>query len=83
VVGGRRVRTTRYRPDPWLRAEWSVALTGVVVAALVVGVSMSDPLALAGQLQPLQWPTLPLLPAIGVALGVAPALDRSDRGGAR
>ncbi len=73
VVGGRRVHTTRYRPDPWRNAEWAVGLTGVAVAAVVIVAGMRDPLALASPLQPLQWPTLPLLPALGVALGVLPA----------
>lgn len=73
VLGGRRVHTTRYRPDPWRREETAVALTGAIAATVVVIVAMRDPLALASPLQPLQWPVLPWLPALGVAVGVLPA----------
>ena len=33
ALGGRRVRTTSYRPDPWRLPEWVVALLGVGAAA--------------------------------------------------
>jgi energy-coupling factor transport system permease protein len=73
VLSGRRVSTTRYRPDPWMLPEWSVAGIGVVVASVVVGVSVVDPADLYPSLQPLQWPTLPLVPALAILLGALPA----------
>ncbi len=73
VVGGRRVRRTRYRPDPWRAPEWTVAATGVAVAAIFVITSSVDASGLIPSLQPLQWPALPLVPALAVALGLLPA----------
>ncbi|MFJ2955612.1 CbiQ family ECF transporter T component [Streptomyces sp. NPDC087270] len=72
ALGGRRVRRTSYRPDPWRAAEWVVAGFGCATAAvlfLTVGYSASD---LNPSLYPLRWPSLPLLPAAAVLLaGVA------------
>lgn len=73
VLGGRRVQRTRYRPDPWRLPEWGVAATGVVVAALMFGVASVDPSVLNPSLQPLVWPSLPLVPTLAVLLGVLPA----------
>ena len=73
VVGGRRVRHTRYRPDPWLAPEWAVAGAGLAVAATLVAVGHVDPAHLDPSLQPLRWPDLPLAPALGIAIGLLPA----------
>ena len=73
VVAGRRVARTRYRPDPWRTPEWLVAGSGLVTATVVVLVSVTDPLALTPSVQPLVWPALPVLPAVGVAIGAGPA----------
>lgn len=73
VVGGRRVRRSRYRPDPWAGPEWAVAVTGLAVGAIFVITGSIDPSGLIPSLQPLQWPALPLFPALGVALGLLPA----------
>ncbi|WP_242583862.1 energy-coupling factor transporter transmembrane protein EcfT [Streptomyces sp. MST-110588] len=42
VLGGRRVRRSVYRPDPWRGAEWLVAASGVVAAALMYAASRTD-----------------------------------------
>lgn len=73
VLSGRRVSRSRYRPDPWVRPEWGVAAVGVLVAAVFVRVSMVDIGALYPSLQPLEWPTLPWLPVMGIGLGALPA----------
>lgn len=73
VLTGRRVVRSRYRPDPWRAAEWGVAGTGVLVAAVVVVTSAVDPMELHPSLSPLTWPTLPLLPAAAVLAGALPA----------
>jgi energy-coupling factor transport system permease protein len=68
AVGGRRVRTTRYRPDPWRLPEWVVTLLGVG-AALVVAVSLTyAPEQLNPSLSPLSWPQLPVVPAAAILL---------------
>lgn len=73
LLGNRRVRRTRYRPDPWARPEWLVAAVGAGVAAALVVASSTDPQALHPSVQPLRWPQLPLLPLVGVLFGVVPA----------
>jgi energy-coupling factor transport system permease protein len=73
VVGGRRVRRTTYRPDPWRFAEWSVAACGVASAAIMLIAGSYNPLLLHPSLDPLSWPDLPLLPLAAVLIGVLPA----------
>ncbi|WP_333770836.1 energy-coupling factor transporter transmembrane component T [Streptomyces sp. IBSBF 2435] len=72
ALGGRRVRRTSYRPDPWRAAEWTVALCGcasAVVLFVTAGYSAND---LNPGLYPLRWPSLPWLPAAAILLaGVA------------
>jgi energy-coupling factor transport system permease protein len=68
VLGGRRVRRTSYRPDPWRSAEWVVAGCGVCSAVLLfltVGYSATD---LNPSLYPLSWPSLPVVPALAVLI---------------
>ena len=72
MLGGRRVQRTNYRPDPWRGPEWLVVAGGVVAAVLMfVG---SDDNALNPSLYPLRWPTLPLLPVLGILLAGLAAL---------
>jgi energy-coupling factor transport system permease protein len=73
LLSGRRVQRTRYRPDPWHGSEWAVAATGVAVAGVLLITSRVDAVVLNPSLQPLQWPDLPLLPALAILLGVLPA----------
>ena len=72
VMGGRRSDRTRYRPDPWLVAEWIVSLSGVVA---VVGVVASGRVggALDPSVYPLEVPQLPVAGAVGVVLAALPA----------
>jgi energy-coupling factor transport system permease protein len=72
-VGGRRVRRTVYRPDPWRGAEWAVAGCGIGAAAIMFAASAVDPGNLYPSLQPLRWPELGLLPAAAAALAMLPA----------
>jgi len=72
-IGGQRVQRSRYRPDPWQLPEWGVAACGVAVAATMFIVGSVDPDDLAPSLQPLVWPSLPLLPTIAILIGLAPA----------
>ncbi len=72
-LGGRRVQRTRYRPDPWRWPEWAVAACGVSVATMIMLIGRADPAALDPPLQPLQWPTLPVLATAAVLFGLLPA----------
>jgi energy-coupling factor transport system permease protein len=73
VVGSRRVRATRYRPDPWWVPEWLVVLCGVVPAvALLAGAG--GVAALHPSTDPPLWPPLPLVPTIAVLVAALPAV---------
>lgn len=72
-LGGRRVRRTRYRPDPWGPAELGVSLCGAVVAGALVALSAADPGALNPSVQDLGWPELPAAAAAAILLGSLPA----------
>ncbi len=72
-LGGRRVRRTVYRPDPWRGAEWAVSACGVGAAAVMFVASAVDPANLYPSLQPLRWPELGLLPALAAAIAMLPA----------
>ncbi|MEZ0068287.1 energy-coupling factor transport system permease protein [Streptacidiphilus sp. MAP12-20] len=73
LLGGRRAVRTRYRPDRWDLRAWLVAGSGVAVAAgmLLCGPAYAD--ILNPPPVPLTAPTLPLLPAAVVLLGLLPA----------
>ena len=73
-LGGRRVRRTSHRPDPWTGPERVVAATGIACAAAMVVVSRTSPLLLHPSLDPLAWPALPPVPLLVVLLGLLPAL---------
>jgi energy-coupling factor transport system permease protein len=73
VLGGRRVRRSAYRPDPWRGAEWAVVSCGALTAALVFIASRVDPASLYPSLQPLEWPNLSPLPVLAILIGFLPA----------
>ncbi len=68
ALGGRRVRRTSYRPDPWRAPEWAVAGCGVLAALVLFGTAGYDPVQLNPTLYPLSWPPLPAVPALAVVL---------------
>ena len=73
ALGGKRVRRTQYRPDPWLMPEWITALSGAIAATTMIVANNLNPGALAPSVYPLAWPTLPLLPVVGLAIAALPA----------
>ena len=65
-IGGKRVRRSQYRPDPWLAPEWIVTFAGLVPAAITfAGVGFSAA-SLNPSTQPVAWPSLPWLPAMAI-----------------
>jgi energy-coupling factor transport system permease protein len=70
ALGARRGGRTRYRPDPWRRPEWLVALTGLGAAFAVI---LGPAAALSPSTLPLVAPTLPLLPLAGLLAALLPA----------
>ncbi len=75
ALGGRRVRRTSYRPDPWRVPEWIVAGCGVRRRGGAVRQRRATARSeLNPSLYPLRWPSLPLVPAAAILLaGVAGA----------
>ncbi|GIH03571.1 cobalt ABC transporter permease [Rhizocola hellebori] len=72
-VGGRRVSRSRYRPDPWRWPEWTVAGCGLLTAFVFYLGTGYDPATLNPGLYPLQWPTLPLIPAAAILVSATAA----------
>ncbi|RII16984.1 Energy-coupling factor transporter transmembrane protein EcfT [Streptomyces sp. YIM 130001] len=73
-LGGRRSVRTRYRPDRWGVRAWLVSGSGVAVAGLMIWAASADPGALTPGVVPLVAPELPLWPALGVLIGLLPAV---------
>jgi len=73
LAGSKRSGRTRYRPDVWRWPEWVVVVTGLVppVVLVLAGHLNGDPLHPATN--PLAWPTVPLLPVLGILVAVVPA----------
>ncbi|MGQ0838819.1 CbiQ family ECF transporter T component [Actinokineospora sp.] len=77
LVGSRRVRRSRYRPDRWRRPEFLVLASGLLATTVTVvteslGSAALGGLALIPSTVPLLAPELPLLPAAGVLIALAP-----------
>ncbi len=69
-VGGRSVSRTVHRPDPWGPAEWGVAASGIAAAGVLVWATVAAPAQLHPSIQPLAWPTLAVVPTVGVLVGL-------------
>ncbi|PWI42647.1 energy-coupling factor transporter transmembrane component T [Streptomyces sp. ICBB 8177] len=74
MTGGRRVRRTGYRPDPWLAPEWITAGCGVVVAVTLFASTGYSATQLNPSLYPLSWPPLPLVPSAAILLAAVAGL---------
>lgn len=74
VLAGRRVTRTRYRPDTWGAAEWAVVLSGLGAGAALWASARVDPADLNPSLAPLAWPTLTVLPLLGMLVAALPAV---------
>ncbi len=74
ALGGRRVARSRYRPDPWRWPEWVVTASGIA-SAVVLSLNLGyDTAALNPGFHPLQWPTLPVLPAVAILVAALAAV---------
>ena len=84
-AAGARLRVTTYRPHPWRSTETLVALSGALVALIVLGLgwidpntlspallALLDPAALTPSTDPLVWPSVPPVMLFVVALVLAP-----------
>ena len=73
ILGGRRIRRSRYRPDRWRGPEIAVVLCGLVAGGLMYVTTRVDPADLYPSLNPLAWPQVSLLPMVAILIGVLPA----------
>lgn len=72
-LAGRRAVRTRYRPDPWALPETWTATAGIVAAVAAAVGGVIDPAGLQPSVVPLEVPGLPVVPAIGLLVGLLPA----------
>jgi energy-coupling factor transport system permease protein len=73
ALGGRRTARSRYRPDPWRQPEWIVAASGLVALVTMAVARTLDVPGLTISFSPLAFPSIPLLPVIGILVGLVPA----------
>jgi energy-coupling factor transport system permease protein len=73
ALGGRRSARSRYRPDPWRLPEWAVAGSGLVALLAMAVAHALDVSGLTVSFTPLAFPSIPLLPVVGILAGVTPA----------
>ncbi|MBV8940795.1 MAG: hypothetical protein JO240_03580 [Solirubrobacterales bacterium] len=73
ALGGRRVRRTHYRPDPWRAPEWIVAGCGLISAVTLYFTSGYNAADLNPSFSPLRFPALPALPAVAILIAAAAA----------
>ncbi|UQX87268.1 energy-coupling factor transporter transmembrane protein EcfT [Jatrophihabitans telluris] len=69
LYSGRRLRRTRYRHDPWGGPEWLI-LVSVAVPLACFALADANP----GASGVLRWPSLPLVPFLGLLLAALPGL---------
>jgi energy-coupling factor transport system permease protein len=74
AVGGRRTARSRYRPDPWRQPEWIVAGSGLVALVAMSVAGALDVPGLTISFSPLAFPSIPLLPVVGILIALAPAI---------
>jgi energy-coupling factor transport system permease protein len=73
AAGGRRTNRTRYRPDLWRLPEWLVSASGIVVVGGMVAAALLGAEGLQFSVYPLQMPTVPVLAAGAILVGLVPA----------
>ncbi len=74
ALGSRRVGASQYRPDPWKAPEWIVAASGLVPAVVLVAGAGFDASGLNPSVTPLAWPSMPLVPALAIAVAAVAAV---------
>ncbi len=74
TLGGRRTARSRYRPDPWRQPEWLVAGSGLIALVTMTIARSLDVPGLTISFSPLAFPSIPLLPVVGILIALAPAI---------
>ncbi|PPK63078.1 energy-coupling factor transporter transmembrane component T [Actinokineospora auranticolor] len=79
LIGSRRVRRTRYRPDKWTVRSVLIACSGLAAGAVTIVADSLGTADLVPTTSPLSFPDLPLLPSAGVLIALLPvALVRRE-----
>ncbi len=78
ALGGRRTARSRYRPDPWREPEWIVAGSGLVALVTMALARAFDVPGLTISFSPLVFPSIPLLPVVGIFIALIPAIAAPD-----
>ncbi|MFD1505992.1 energy-coupling factor transporter transmembrane protein EcfT [Georgenia yuyongxinii] len=79
LAAGRRVRRTRYRPDPWRATEALVAGAGALAALIVAVAAAADPGASNPPAGTAQFLALPPAAVLAAACALVPLLMRRSR----
>ena len=74
ALGGRRTARSRYRPDPWRGPEWMVVGSGLAALVAMAVAHALDVPGLTISFTPLVFPSIPLLPVLGILIAVTPAI---------
>jgi energy-coupling factor transport system permease protein len=74
ALGGRRTARSRYRPDPWRQPEWLVAGSGLLALVTMTIARSLDVPGLTISFSPLAFPSIPLLPVVGILIALTPAI---------
>jgi energy-coupling factor transport system permease protein len=74
TVGGRRTARSRYRPDPWRSPEWIVTCSGLTAVVIMAVARSLDVPGLVISFSPLAFPSIPLLPVLGILIALVPAI---------
>jgi len=68
IARGRHSRRSRFQPDVWGGPEWVISLTGAAVVGAFIVAARVDPSGLTPSVNPIVWPSIPLVAGVGVAL---------------
>ncbi len=74
ALGGRRTARSRYRPDPWLGPEWIVVGSGLAALIAFAVAHALDVPGLTVSFTPVVFPSIPLLPILGILTTLLPAV---------
>ena len=73
LANGAAIRS-RYRPDPWRFPEWLTCVAGATTLMTFAIAARLDIVGLDMSISPLEFPTLPMLPTLGILVAALPAV---------
>lgn len=67
------VARSTYRPDPWAAREWIVTASGLIPAAVLIAVSITNPIAMIAPVSPPGWPSATVGCLLAILVAALPA----------